>query len=73
MVIYAPQRSWGATKPPVGAIPDPSHPFQHGLRQHFMFNEGRGATINDVSKFKSVGTMNAAMDPTTEWVTTEKG
>jgi hypothetical protein len=54
-------------KPPFGAGLERGHPLARGLVGAWLFNEGRGSTLWDVSGAGHTGTL-ASMDPSSDWV-----
>ncbi len=55
------------TKPPPGVFVDPTHPLSRGLVGWWLFNEGAGSRLSDISGLGNHGTLTD-MDPATDWV-----
>lgn len=56
---YCNRRPWGQQKPPLGYQLDKSSPFAQGLVGCWLFNEGAGAMINDLTGKTSTQTITA--------------
>lgn len=60
------------TKPKPGVRLNPFHPLSKGLVGCWLFNEGAGGTVRDISGNNNHGTLNN-MDPAADWVGTIHG
>ena len=68
---YSGKKGW-ITKPKPGVRIDPLHPLSRGLVACWLFNEGAGSVLHDISGNKNDGTLTS-MDPPTDWVGSPHG
>ena len=59
-------------KPPLGSQIDWSHPLSTGIVGYWLFNEGSGNKINDISNNRNIGTLTN-FDLTTAWKSSPLG
>lgn len=57
--------NYGMTKPPLGSVIDWSHPLSKGIVGCWLFNEGQGDKVNDISGNKNHGTLTNFSHPAT--------
>lgn len=68
---YSGKKGW-ITKPKPGVRIDPTHPLSRGLVGCWLFNEGAGNVLHDISNVQHHGTLTN-MDPPTDWVGSAHG
>lgn len=57
--------NYGMTKPPLGSVIDWGHPLSKGIVGCWLFNEGQGDIVNDISGNKNHGTLTNFSHPAT--------
>lgn len=57
------------TKPPVGVMINPEHPYAPGLLACWLFNEGSGRVIQDVSMFRKHASLPITSENLFKWGT----
>ena len=53
--------TWGNVKPPRGARLDPGHPLSRGVVGYWLFNEGVGGRVNDLSGNGNTGVWHGTL------------
>lgn len=68
---YGRAKGW-QTKPKPGCFIDPTHPLSRGLVGCWLFNEGAGSRLTDISGYGNHGALTN-MDPASDWVGSPRG
>lgn len=68
---YARAKGW-QTKPKPGCMIDPTHPLSRGLVGCWLFNEGAGSRLTDISGYGNHGVLTN-MNPESDWVGSPHG